>query len=91
MMCSSCSSRRGHGELASAAQIGNDKISLPTGLAGGDRNVLLEKPDAHIRRIPKGKVSHSKAKIYILVSSTVLGRRVITGFDGRNVASFGFK
>lgn len=46
---------------------------------------------ANIRYTSKRKVTYSKGKIYILISFTVWGRKVIMGFDGKNVASFCFK
>lgn len=56
-----------------------------------DWTVLLEKSDTNIRHTPKGKVSYSKGKIYMQIFFTVLEKKVIMDFDGKNVASFGFK
>lgn len=76
---------------AYAIEIRNYIIYLFTWFGDCNWSVPLEKSDPNIRYIPKGKVSHSKRKIYILISFTVLGKRVIMGFDGKNVASFGCK
>lgn len=76
---------------AHAVEIRNDIIYLSSWFGDCNWSVLLEKSDTNIRHTPKGKVSYAKGKIYVLTFFHRLGKKVIMGLDGKNVASFGCK